>query len=58
MKNKSLMETEVQISMNMAQWNEIIQSIEDDDIAIMLVNEFPKKIRDSMGEFLKGTKPM
>jgi hypothetical protein len=57
-KKFTIMDLSVTITLTLAEWNEIIQSIQDDDVAIMLVNEFPKKIRDRMQEELKGTKPM
>ena len=52
------MDLSVTITLTLAEWNEIIQSIQDDDVATMLLKEFPKKIRDKMQEELKGTKPM
>jgi hypothetical protein len=57
-KKITIMDLSVTITLTLAEWNEIIQSIQDDDVATMLLKEFPKKIRDRMHEELKGTKPM
>lgn len=57
-KKITIMDLSVTITLTLAEWNEIIQSIQDDDVATMLLKEFPKKIRDKMQEELKGTKPM
>ena len=44
-KKLNVMNLQVTISKSMAEWNEIVQSIQDDDIAISLVNEFHPKLR-------------